>query len=66
MSAGYDYDKQRWETGTRGDLLHREQIQEMLDTLKGTRGDEFARFMGIADKAGMIARLEADLRGDTQ
>lgn len=64
MSAGYDYDKQRWETGTRGELLRKEQIREMLDTLKGPKGDEFARFMGIADKVGMIARLEADLRGE--
>lgn len=64
MSAGYDYENQRWETGKRGSLLHQEQIKEMLDTLKGPKGDEFARFMGIADKVGMIARLEADLRGE--
>lgn len=56
--TAYNYDTQNWVEGEAGTKLRLAQLQETLALATGPRGEEYAKFSGVASRAGLVANLE--------
>ena len=57
----YDYKNQRWLEGQEGTDLLREQLNQELDILESSRGQEYAGFINLINKETTIANIKLTL-----
>lgn len=59
--CAYDYERQKWVGGSEAMLVLLGQRSDELTALSGPRGAEYARFVGVTDRAGQIAWLRGEI-----
>ena len=57
----YDYDAQKWVSGSEARLVLIGQRCDELTALSGPRGEEYARFVGVNNRAGQIEWLRGEI-----
>ncbi len=57
----FNYHTQEWNSGEEARCLRIQQLRETYTLLSGPRGEEFARFLGIKDKADDMRKILAEL-----
>lgn len=58
-AIAYDYETQQWVSGVQGAVLRRQQLQDELELLQGSKGAEYARFVNFdRSEAIRCAQLE--------